>query len=281
MPSLFLLSPAKVNLTLQVLRKREDGYHDIYSLFQKITLFDEIEVERGRTSFEWSFQCDEWIAPEKNLLYKAWRLFKETFQIKEEIKIWAKKRIPLGAGLGGGSSNAGTLLKALGRLYEIERERLFPLSVRLGADVPFFLEDCPSAEAEGIGEILRPFPSFSAYYLLLYPGFKVDTAWAYKTLNLTKGKNPIKYEPFLPPWEKAGGLINDFEELLRLNFPIYEDLERSLKEAGARAVSLSGTGSTYFGVFEDLPIEAYLRLKNFLKGGKIFLVRNLNGSGGS
>ncbi len=281
MKSLFCLAPAKINLTLQVLRKREDRYHEIYSLFQKVSLFDELEIERERPSFELIFECDEEIELEKNLLYKAWRLFKNTFQVKEEIKIWVKKRIPLGAGLGGGSSNAGTLLKNLAKLYEIERAKLFPIAVSLGADVPFFLEDLFAAEATGIGEILKPFPSFSAYYLLLYPGFKIDTAWAYHTLNLTKEKNPIKYEASLPPWEKKEGLLNDFKGLLYKKYPLYEDLERALKEVGAKGVSISGTGSTLFGVFEKLPTNAYLRLKKFLKGGKIFLVKNLNGSGGN
>ncbi|MFN4132175.1 MAG: 4-(cytidine 5'-diphospho)-2-C-methyl-D-erythritol kinase, partial [Caldimicrobium sp.] len=140
MSKIFSLSPAKINLTLQVLKKRKDGYHEIYSIFQKIALFDEIEIELA-PSFSLDFISEEEIPLEKNLLYKAWKLFQESFGIKSEVKIRVTKRIPIGAGLGGGSSNAGTLLKLLSKLFEIEREKVLFLAQRLGADVPFFVSD--------------------------------------------------------------------------------------------------------------------------------------------
>jgi len=272
---LWLISPAKINLFLQVLRKREDNYHEIYSLFQKISLYDEIELRRGKTEFSLSFSCEEEIPLEKNLLFKTWRLFKEAFSVGEEISLRVKKRIPLGAGLGGGSSNAGTLLKALGQLFGIPKDKLYPLAIKLGADVPFFLEDYRAALARGIGEHLEEAPSFEAYYLLIYPGFKIETAWAYQNLNLTKAREPVYYEATLPPWESPQGLINDFKVLIYRHYPIYHELERHLYDLGAIAVNLSGTGSTIYGVFGEPPVEAYARLKKLIKGGKIFLAKNL------
>lgn len=273
---MWLISPAKVNLFLQVLSKRSDNYHEIYTLFQKITLFDEIELKVKQREFALKFESEEEIPLERNLLYKAWRLFKEKFSLKEEIKIWVRKRIPVGAGLGGGSSNAGTLLRALSKLYEVEEKEVFALALKLGADVPFFLSDLPCALATGIGEVLTPFPNFHAYYVLIYPNFKVETAWAYQNLNLTKSKNPVYYETSLPPWETPQGLINDFRDLIFKKFyPLYDNIEKVLLKEGAKAVNLSGTGSTIYGVFENPPFEALLRLKNSLKNVKIYLAKNL------
>lgn len=275
MDTFSFLSPAKINLTLQVLKKREDNYHEIYSIFQKIALFDEIEIKIG-SSFSLDFLSDERIPLEENLIFKAWKHFKETFRVKQEIKIRVKKRIPLGAGLGGGSSNAGTLLKWLSRIFEIEENYVLELAKRLGADVPFFVKDDFACEAKGIGEELKAYPSFPAYYLLLYPNFQVKTAWAYNKLGITKEKEPILYESALPPWIQTQGLINDFKPLLYKHYPMYFELESFLQKEGALAVNISGTGSTIYGVFEKPPMLSYLRLKNFLKSVKIYLVKNLD-----
>ncbi|MFN3920884.1 MAG: 4-(cytidine 5'-diphospho)-2-C-methyl-D-erythritol kinase [Caldimicrobium sp.] len=279
MSKVFSLSPAKINLTLQVLKKRKDGYHEIYSIFQKIALFDEIEIEIS-PSFSLDFISEEEIPLEKNLLYRAWKLFQESFGIKSEIKIRVTKRIPIGAGLGGGSSNAGTLLKILSKLFEIEREKVIFLAQRLGADVTFFVTDYFSAEARGIGEILRPYPSHPAYYLLLYPNFPINTAWAYKALGLTKEKEAIIYKTFPAPWNQPQGLINDFKELIYKHYPEYAVYEKILLEEGALAVNLTGTGSTIYGVFKEPPLKFLPGLKKFLKGVKIYLAKNLDNGGG-
>jgi len=273
----FLLSPAKVNLVLQVLRKRKDGYHDIYGIFQKIALFDEIEISRPKRTFKLDFFCEEAIPLKENLLYKSWIVFKEAFGIKEEIAIKVKKRIPLGAGLGGGSSNAGTLLRALLKIYEVPEEKILKIAKKVGADVPFFVSSFFSSEVGGIGDILKLFPNFKAFYILIYPGFKVETRWAYQALNLTTEKDPVKYEPSLPPWKTRHGLINDFKKLLYEKYPVYRKYERLLLEEGARAVNITGTGSTIFGIFEELPLLSFMRLKKILNGVKIYLAKNLDG----
>jgi 4-diphosphocytidyl-2-C-methyl-D-erythritol kinase len=335
MNSEILLSPAKINLTLQVLKKREDGYHEIYTIYQKITLFDELEV-KPQSSFELEFIAEEYIPLEKNLIFRAYKLFSEAYRIKDGFKVRVIKRIPMGAGLGGGSSNAGTFLKFLGQRFGIPKEELLSLGKKLGADVPFFIEDYFSACGFGIGEVLKPYPNFQAFYLLYYPGFKIETAWAYQALNFKGEKKPYLYSEDLPPWEDPKGLINDFKDLVYSKYPQFRDFEKSFEiviskvlregspssltpkalpegslaslgmtdragmtdiagmvdRAGIKdraemngdtgikgRIGLSGTGSTLFAVFEDeeSASQAYDLLKNFLKGGKIYLARNLKG----
>ena len=276
MKSYFLLSPAKINLTLQVLKKRKDNYHEIYTIFQKIDLFDEIEIKRGVRSFSLEFFCDISIPQEENLIYKAYKLFKETFGIKEEVSIKVKKIIPVGAGLGGGSSNAASVLKGLAYLYGIRLETFDDLAKKLGADIPFFLSPYPSAIGTGIGEKIVPFPNFSAWYIIICPNFQISTKWAYEILGLTKSKNPIYYSSEIPPWYQSQGLINDFENLV---FKKYEDLKKYkeiLKNFGACGASLSGTGSSIFGVFDkEPPFFIYKTLKLLLNDCKVFLAKNL------
>jgi 4-diphosphocytidyl-2-C-methyl-D-erythritol kinase len=304
MTSEILLSPAKINLTLQVLKKREDGYHEIYTIYQKITLFDELEV-KPQSSFELEFIAEETIPLEENLIFLAYKLFSEAYGIKDGFKVRVIKRIPMGGGLGGGSSNAGTFLKFLGKRFGIPKEELLSLGKKLGADVPFFIEDYLSACGFGIGEVLKPYPNFQAFYLLYYPGFKIKTAWAYQALNFKGEKKPYLYSENLPPWEDPKGLINDFKDLVYSKYPQFQDIEKSfeiviskvlregtssltpkalpegsLASLGIKGrIGLSGTGSTLFAVFEDeeSASKAYDLLKNFLKGGKIYLARNLKG----
>jgi 4-diphosphocytidyl-2-C-methyl-D-erythritol kinase len=301
MNSEILLSPAKINLTLQVLKKREDSYHEIYTIYQKITLFDELEV-KPQSSFELEFMAEETIPLEENLIFRAYKLFSEAYGIKDGFKVRVIKRIPMGGGLGGGSSNAGTFLKFLGQRFGIPKEELLSLGKKLGADVPFFIEDYFSACGFGIGEVLKPYPNFQAFYLLFYPGFKIETAWAYQALNFKGEKKPYLYSENLPPWKDPRGLINDFKDLVYSKYPQFQDIEKSfeiviskvlratsfltsktlpegsLASLGIKGrIGLSGTGSTLFAVFEDeeSASKAYDLLKNFLKGGKIYFARNL------
>jgi len=277
MSSCFLLSPAKINLTLQVLRRREDGYHDIYTVFQKIDIFDEVEVIRGRRDFTLIFDSEEPIPVEENLVYKAWKAFKDAFRIKEEVAIKVKKIIPIGAGLGGGSSNAATVLKALCYLYGIppDKDEIFSIAKSLGADVPFFLSPFVTAIGEGIGEVLSPIPTFTSWYILVCPKLKVSTKWAYESLGLTKFKNPVYYVADIPPWEQRE-LANDFKELIFSTYEELKDYENQLRSCGSLKVCLSGSGPTIFGIFgEKPPFLAYEALKKFLKNVRIFLAKTL------
>lgn len=273
-----LLSPAKINLVLQVLNKREDGYHNIYTIFQKIDLFDEIELKKSITFSLEFFSDDGEVELEENLVYKAYVRFKEVFGIRENHSIRIKKSIPIGAGLGGGSSNAATLLKGMAYLYGIDpqSEEIYKIGRSLGADVPFFISSYLCAVGEGIGDELKPYPNFSAWYILICPNFKVSTKWAYEKLSLNKDRLPIYYSADVPPWSCAEGLINDFKNLIFHVFPVLKTFEELLRSYRCCGTGLSGTGPTVFGVFsKEFPFMVYKDLKRQIKEAKVFLVKNL------
>lgn len=278
MKTYLFFSPAKINLVLQVLEKRKDGYHNIYTIFQKIDLFDEMELKKSRT-FDLEFLSEDgYVSLEENLVYKAYIKFKEVFGIKENHFIRIRKSIPIGAGLGGGSSNAATLLKGMAYIYGIEMQdkRLYEIGKSLGADVPFFLSSYLAAIGEGIGDKLTPYPNFSAWYILICPKIKVSTKWAYQNLRLITCKKPVYYSPQTPPWKQSGGLLNDFKLLIFQTFPFLKNFEDLLKSFKCCGVGLSGTGPTIFGVFaKEPPFSIYEELKKEVKEAKVFLVRNL------
>ncbi len=278
MKKLFLLCPAKVNLTLQVLKKRSDGYHEIYTIFQKVSLYDEMEVELKPCGFELEFFSEEKIPLEENLIFKAYKKAKEVLKFKDGFKVKVKKAIPCGAGLGGGSSNAGVFLKGLARLLQIPAEKIFPIAKRLGADIPFFLMKEGSCIGKGIGDILSAYPSFPAWYVIVYPGFKISTAWAYNRLNVREKREPVIYSSDVPPWEQPQGLINHFKPLIFRHYPVLKEIENWLKKSGAIATGLSGTGSCLFGIFPKKP-ENFSEngLNIFKNNGKIFLASSLSG----
>ncbi|HAO93397.1 MAG: 4-(cytidine 5'-diphospho)-2-C-methyl-D-erythritol kinase [Deltaproteobacteria bacterium GWB2_55_19] len=257
MSSLTLSSPAKVNLFLKVLRKRSDGYHDIATLMQAVSLYDRVSVETGEGEGV-TLWCSDPMLPDgsSNLAYRAADLYLKTTGVRKKVSIRIEKNIPVGAGLGGGSSNAATVLKALDELEggRLGHERLLELSASLGSDCPFFISGKP-AYAEGRGERLKPvdLPKFA--YILINPGFQVSTAWAYSNLDLTKncednilthsGKTPAKAE------DLKTLLVNDLEEVTLREYPVILGIKNALVESGAIASLMSGSGPTVFGVFND------------------------------
>jgi len=245
---LFLRAPAKINLALRVLFRREDGYHELYTIFQKITLFDELFLFPSRKIELEILGEIEVPEGEDNLCYQAALLFFQESRKACGIKIRLLKRIPAGAGLGGGSSDAAAVLLGLNRLWPVfTLEELLLLGKRLGADVPFFISPHSAALARGIGEILSPWPSYPAWYLVLCPEIKISTAWAYANLRLTTRREPPNYEPDQPLWEQ--GLVNDFEPVIFDHYPVLKELKEELLRAGAQAALLSGSGAALFGVF--------------------------------
>src|SRR5574340_386041 len=219
------LSPAKVNLILRVLRKRPDGYHDIFSVMQPISIYDEITVE-VRDGDGIRVACDSTKIPSDgtNIAYKAAAAFLELTGNKKAIDIFIKKNVPVAAGLGGGSSNAATVLTALDSLMGTGLgERAFmDMAVRLGSDVPFFILRGP-AVATGRGEVLErvKLPAFE--YVLVNPGFPVSTAWVYNNLDLTKTpENNILFysEEALASHESLReSLVNDLEAVTIRKYP--------------------------------------------------------------
>ena len=255
MPSIqTYLSPAKVNLFLRVLRKRADGYHDIMSLMQPISLYDEIslDIREGRGI---SIECDNISIPvdRTNLAFKAAEAFFKTTGINNKAIIKIKKRIPVAAGLGGGSSNAATVLMALNELtsLNLSANDLAKIGLAIGSDVPFFLVGKPCL-AKGRGEILEPVELPKFWYVLINPGFPVSTQWVYRNLNLTKNIENIninisKVSENLAAIQRL--LINDLEAVtLRKHYEIQE-LKDALLALDATGALMSGSGPTVFGVF--------------------------------
>src|SRR3990170_5774389 len=249
-----VLSPAKVNLFLRVLRKRADGYHDIVSIMQPISLYDEIslDIREGRGI---SIECDNISIPvdRTNLAFKAAEAFFKTTGINNKAIIKIKKRIPVAAGLGGGSSNAATVLMALNELtsLNLSANDLAKIGLAIGSDVPFFLVGKPCL-AKGRGEILEPVELPKFWYVLINPGFPVSTQWVYRNLNLTKNIENIninisKVSKNIAAIQRL--LINDLEAVtLRKHYEIQE-LKDALLALDATGALMSGSGQTVFGVF--------------------------------
>ncbi len=245
-------SPAKVNLFLQVLGKREDGYHDIASLMQRVSLFDEMAFAlKGRGI---TVRCPGSSLPENedNIVYRAAAALLRGAS-PPGVEITVRKRIPVGAGLGGGSSNAATTLMALNDLLGLGYSvaDLIRIGAKIGADVPFFIFG-KTAWAFGIGERLREAEGIPRlWFVLLNPGFEISTRMVYQGLNLGLTKEGIKFsiQTFKTAGDIAGVLRNDLEDVAFRLHPVLRDMKKILMDHGALGSLMSGSGSTVFGVF--------------------------------
>lgn len=264
-----LFSPAKINIGLRVLRKRVDGYHDIETIFHEVKLFDEIEMEIY-DEIEFESDSDEIPRGFENLCLKAVRIFFESFGIHSGVRIYLKKKIPVGAGLGGGSSNSATVLKGLNILFNVgaDDDHLCELGSLIGSDVPFFIKG-GTAYATGRGEIIEPIDVKVPYKIVIvYPGVKISTAWAYENLKLKdhEGKESLKkifVENVKNPAALRELIGNDFEELVFSHYPVVEDVKRKLYKLGSVFSLMSGSGSAIFGFFEEIDED---KLKSTFSG---------------
>lgn len=264
-------SPAKVNLHLRVLRRREDGYHDILSLMQRISLSDEMTFAPRAGGI--LLRCPDSALPndEGNIIYRAAVAFYARTGIPPGIEIAIRKRIPIAAGLGGGSSNAATTLMALNELsdHPLTREELMQTGAGLGADVPFFLFG-NAAWASGIGDRLVEAPPLPPlWFVLLNPGFAVSTKMVYRELNLGLTNGSINYSipRFYTVDDVIGGLTNDLEKVTLRQHPVLGHFKTLLLENGARGALMSGSGPTVFGLFADEE-SALLAEKNLRHGNR-------------
>jgi 4-diphosphocytidyl-2-C-methyl-D-erythritol kinase len=253
-------TPAKINLGLHIHGKREDGFHELETIFQMVSLYDDVELELLSSGIK--LECDTPGVPtdDTNLVCKAALLLRQSYQVEGKgVSIRLKKNIPFGAGLGGGSGNAAGVLMGLNRLWDlnIEREELLALAAELGSDVPFFLTS-PCALGMGRGEqlkVLKPCAKFQV--LLVFPGFPVATSWVYQNLKLklTKRENNIsilRKNLSLSDITSLGSrLYNDLEPVVIQRFPEVQVVKDELEAWGALGVLLSGSGSTVFGIFDD------------------------------
>ena len=252
-------SPAKINLGLQILARREDGFHNLRSVMVPIGLCDILEINQQSGNdapllFSRSglpLEDD----PERNLCVRAWKLMAAERHLPG-VAIHLHKQIPVGAGLGGGSSNASTVLKALNSLpgTPVPEKRMEDLAARLGSDCPFFLHDVPML-MEGRGEILnRVELSLKGHYLVvLFPGIHISTAEAYAAVTPSVPPIHLKELIALPVSQWKHSVVNDFEKSAFALHPLLQELKEALYRAGALYASMSGSGSSLYGIFGTPP----------------------------
>ncbi|MCC6502295.1 MAG: 4-(cytidine 5'-diphospho)-2-C-methyl-D-erythritol kinase [Deltaproteobacteria bacterium] len=278
------LSPAKVNLFLRVLGKRPDGFHEILSLMQPVSLFDEVAISLSDgDGVEVTTDSPDAPGGSDNLAHRAAILFSRATGYRFQADIAIRKVIPVGAGLGGGSSNAATVLMALNELTGIGLPdgALIELAARLGSDVPFFILK-GAALASGRGEKLQRARLPELHYVLINPGIHVSTAWAYSSLDLTKAgeNNNLLYSYEVPASQDAvlAALSNDLEPVTLARHPEISGYKEMLMGSGSRGALMSGSGSTVFGVFYSSAEaeKAFEALEPEIRGeARIFLAKGL------
>lgn len=257
-----LSAPAKVNLFLRVLERRSDGYHELDTLFQAVDLCDELLVTRGGSDVLLSVEGADLGPAEDNLAVRAARAFLQRIgSPRDGVRIRLRKRVPAGAGLGGGSSDAAAVLRCLNTLWgrPLDRPVLAELGAALGSDVPFFLGDGPLARGRGRGELLQAQPPLPVRDLVLVlPPVEVATGPAYAALARHREANPVEaHAAAWPPgglsgWnDVAERAVNDFEAVVPAAHPSVAASLEALRRAGASPALLSGSGAACFGVFPD------------------------------
>jgi len=248
-----LFAPAKINLSFKILRRREDGFHEIDTLMAPISLADELTIEPNESGAGMGFSSDDPTLPagEENLVVRAARRFFVEIRREPRVRITLRKTIPHGAGLGGGSSDAASTLLGLNQLYgaPLAPERLTSLAAEIGSDVPFFLTAGP-ARCRGRGEIVEPVEALPRLSLLLLkPQFGVPTPWAYQQWRDGRELPGVDYGP-----QKIGDLTleNDLERPVFEKHLFLARMKGWLREQpGVAAALLSGSGSTIFAVLRD------------------------------
>ncbi|MDP2970480.1 MAG: 4-(cytidine 5'-diphospho)-2-C-methyl-D-erythritol kinase [Deltaproteobacteria bacterium] len=269
--SICLESPAKVNLRLEILKKRGDGYHEIRTIFQKISLHDTLHFSlKRRRGIRITTDHPGLPTGKRNLVYQAVRSILERSDYGGGVDVEIEKRIPLGAGLGGGSSNAATTLKAVNQLLKmnLNRKELMEAGAKIGADAPFFLFE-GSAIGSGVGERLRKITLPSLWYILIYPNFEVSTRWAYQNFILTKTKYHFNLRKLLKTPEDIVRLLwNDLEGVVSGKYSEIRIMKRMLTSVGAMGAMMTGSGPTVLGIFpgEKKATEACQLLKRMVRG---------------
>ena len=256
-----VLAPAKINLSLKILERRSDGFHEIETLIAPISLYDEINIERCTGTRKIAFRCDDSSVPkgEENLVVRAANLFFQELKITSGVSIELKKSIPHGAGLGGGSSDAASTLLALNELFDtnLPREALAKMAETIGSDVPFFIFQS-AAVCKGRGELVSPTRLREPLSLLLLkPEFSVPTAWAYSRWRDSREIPGISYAG-----QAFGGqtFANDLERPVFEKFVFLARLKMwLLKQPEIGAALMSGSGSTVFAVIrKDADVDRLL-----------------------
>ena len=268
---------AKINLGLDVLRRREDGYHEVKMIMQTISLHDDLEIRRIKTP-EIQVKTNLYYLPtnENNLVYKAAKLLMDEFGIKEGVAIQLKKRIPVAAGMAGGSTDGAAVLWGMNQMYGLglSRQELMERGVKLGADVPYCVQR-GTALAEGIGERLSVLPSMPKCTILIAkPGISVSTKFVYENLHandLKPEQHPDVDRMIEAMKEKNLDLLcermgNVLETVTIPAYPVIQEIKEHMMACGAAGAMMSGSGPTVFGIFHS-PVQAKAAMKDLKVNG--------------
>ncbi len=280
---------AKINLGLDVLRRREDGYHEVKMIMQTIRMYDQIEIRRASgTEIQVFTNLSYLPTNNNNLVYKAAQLLKDEFSINQGIAIDLKKFIPVSAGMAGGSSDAAAVLYGVNRMFHLglSQEELMERGVKIGADVPYCILR-GTALAEGIGEKLTALlPMPDCRILIAKPGISVSTRTVYENLHADQIEEHPDVDGMCRALEERdlkglAALMENGNVLERVTIPMYpviEKIKEFLKAQGALSALMSGSGPTVFGIFDDPAAarRAYLRLKKQNLAKQIFLTEPYN-----
>lgn len=273
---------AKINLGLDVLGRREDGYHDVRMVMQTIYLYDNITIQRKKTPGI-TLESNLYFLPndEGNIAYKAAKMLMEEFQIQDGVHITLDKHIPVAAGLAGGSSNAAAVLVGMNRMFSLglTEKELMERGVKLGADVPYCVMR-GTVLAEGIGEKLtRLSPLPKCYILIAKPGISVSTRMVYEKLDALEITEHPDIDGLLHGLENqnleqiAGSMGNVLEQVTIDAYPVIEEIKDAMKAEGALNAMMSGSGPTVFGIFADRQTakRAQNRLKDLQIAKQVYL----------
>ncbi|HEY3761466.1 MAG TPA: 4-(cytidine 5'-diphospho)-2-C-methyl-D-erythritol kinase [Verrucomicrobiae bacterium] len=268
-------SPCKVNLLLNILRRRDDGFHELETIMQPVNFCDELSFERDGAGIKLSCSDKQLPVDSRNLVFRAAKEFLAAANISDGVKIHLEKKIPMAAGLGGGSGNAATTLLALNEIFgkPLPLEKLVDLAALLGSDIPFFLQHKP-ALAIGRGEKVESLENFPALqgkaFLLIHPGFGISTPWAYQNLarfpEALNGR-PGRAQELISKLQgndlraAAASFYNSLEAPALDKFPVLKLYQEFLLENGALASLMSGSGSTTFAIAENLSVAEKLAEK--------------------
>lgn len=274
---------AKINLGLDVLGRRENGYHDVRMIMQSIYLYDNVTIEKQEEpGIHLMTNLHYLPVDEKNIAYKAAKMLMDEFQIASGVKIVLDKHIPVAAGMAGGSSNAAAVLVGMNRLFDLNlsQQELMDRGVKLGADVPYCVMR-GTVLAEGIGEILTPLdPLPKCYVLIAKPAISVSTKVVYEKLDSKEIEEHPDIDAIIEGLKEqnlekvAASMGNVLERVTVDDYPIIDDIKKVMMEAGALNAMMSGSGPTVFGIFADKKTarEAQRKMRNTNLTRQIYLV---------
>lgn len=279
-----LCAYSKINIHLKVLAKRKDGFHNLESIFQRISIADYLSLEKSSVSHGCTVESPLLSVPADNTLTKAWEAFRNATDVDAGIRVRLIKNLPAGSGLGAGSSDAAALLTAVNKLFAmpLSDTELTALALQVGSDVPFFLKESAGV-VTGRGELFEPIQARTdCFGILIWPDVQSSTKEAYSLLDQQKGMlsgehEAWGYEKLVAQYQapfKVWRFVNDFQPVLEQRYPVIAQARKELYEQGAEFAQMSGSGSAVFGLFgsENLMTSAFQTLLKRWRWCKPFLL---------